>query len=163
FADGVGELLAEPERVLLEVGPGQGLSSLVKQHDRCTAERGQLVLASLRAAYEVRPDQLSLLSSLSRLWIAGVRIDWSRFSAGQGRRRIPLPGYPFERQRYLLEPRWRQTRPSREPELPEAVKEPDLADWFHVPVWKQTAPVEPEGSVEWLLFLDRDGLGAAVA
>src|SRR5262249_17350621 len=26
FADGVGELLAEPERVLLEVGPGQGLS-----------------------------------------------------------------------------------------------------------------------------------------
>jgi acyl transferase domain-containing protein/alpha-ketoglutarate-dependent taurine dioxygenase/acyl carrier protein len=163
FADGVGELLAEPERVLLEVGPGQGLTSLVKQHDRCTIERGQLVLASMRAAYEQHPDQLFLVSSLGRLWTAGVRIDWPRFFAGEGRRRIPLPDYPFERQRYLLEARWRQSGPARAPELGKTAKEPDLASWFYVPVWKQTAAAEPGGSGDWLLFLDQDGIGAAVA
>jgi thioesterase domain-containing protein/acyl carrier protein len=44
-----------------------------------------------------------LLTSLGRLWLAGVRVDWPAFTAHEDRRRIPLPTYPFERRRYWIE------------------------------------------------------------
>ena len=45
-----------------------------------------------------------MLSALGRLWIAGSRIDWAGFYAHERRKRLPLPTYPFERQRYWVEP-----------------------------------------------------------
>jgi acyl transferase domain-containing protein len=44
-----------------------------------------------------------LLNTLGQLWLAGIEIDWSKFYAGQQRYRVPLPTYPFERQRYWIE------------------------------------------------------------
>ena len=45
-----------------------------------------------------------LLNALGRLWLTGVEIDWSEFYTGEQRYRVPLPTYPFERQRYWVEP-----------------------------------------------------------
>jgi acyl transferase domain-containing protein len=45
-----------------------------------------------------------MLSALGRLWLAGSRIDWAGFYAHERRKRLPLPTYPFERQRYWVEP-----------------------------------------------------------
>jgi polyketide synthase PksJ len=36
-------------------------------------------------------------------WLAGEDVDWSALHAGAGRRRVPLPTYPFEKQRYWVE------------------------------------------------------------
>ncbi len=44
------------------------------------------------------------LTALGKLWLSGARIDWSSLWAGQRRCRIPLPTYPFERQRYWIDP-----------------------------------------------------------
>jgi acyl transferase domain-containing protein len=44
-----------------------------------------------------------LLEALGRLWLGGVEIDWSAFSARERRRRIPLPTYPFQGQRHWIE------------------------------------------------------------
>lgn len=41
----------------------------------------------------------SRLLSLARLYAEGARFDWERFFRGERRRRIPLPTYPFERER----------------------------------------------------------------
>ncbi len=49
---------------------------------------------------EARPQ---LLSALGRLWLAGVALDWSALHHG-ARRRVPLPTYPFERQRHWIDP-----------------------------------------------------------
>jgi len=163
FAEGVGTLLAEPERVLLETGPGQSLSSFVKQHGGCDAERGQRVLASLRSSFERRPDQATLLGALGRLWIAGVRIDWPAFWAGERRGRIPLPGYPFERQRYWLEAQLAASLPAAPDPLTGAVKEPDLADWLYLPVWRQVPLPDPGPAASWLIFADAGRVGAEVA
>ena len=46
-----------------------------------------------------------MLDALGQLWLAGVTVDWSAFDRDQGARRIPLPTYPFERQRYWIEPK----------------------------------------------------------
>lgn len=49
----------------------------------------------LTAAYRNRS-----LEKLARLWVAGVQIDWAVFYEDIQPRRVPLPGYPFARNRY---------------------------------------------------------------
>nr|QEO74622.1 Beta-ketoacyl synthase [uncultured bacterium] len=102
FADGVGELLKEPEAILLEVGPGRTLSSLARQHPSKTA--GHLALSSLPHPSEQVSELSHLLGAAGKLWLAGKNIDPRGFYAGERRRRVPLPTYPFERQRYWVEP-----------------------------------------------------------
>jgi FkbM family methyltransferase len=89
FDNGLATLL-ETDEVLLEVGPGQSLSSFAKQHPACGAGRASLMFSTLRSAYNVQPDRAFLLSTLGRLWMAGVPIDWAATHGGP-RQRIPLP------------------------------------------------------------------------
>ncbi|HWN44819.1 MAG TPA: amino acid adenylation domain-containing protein [Thermoanaerobaculia bacterium] len=102
FADGLSTLLGQGRRTaLLEVGPGGTLGTLAGQHpDRKSAD---LVARSLRRPKEDRKDLEVLLSALGRLWLAGADVDWSAVHAGERRRRIPLPAYPFDRRRYWVD------------------------------------------------------------
>jgi acyl transferase domain-containing protein len=97
FADALAALLAEPDRVLLEAGPGQRLTKLVEAQ-----APGRPVIASQGEPGE--DAALSLFTALGSLWLAGHRLDAGRLFAGQERRRVPLPSYPFERLRYWIEP-----------------------------------------------------------
>ncbi len=100
FAEGMAELAGEPERIFLEVGPGRTLGTLARQQ---LDERD--VVTSMRHPRDTdATDVAVLLTALGRLWLAGRQIEWPRFFAGQRRRRVPLPGYPFERHSYWLGP-----------------------------------------------------------
>jgi amino acid adenylation domain-containing protein/non-ribosomal peptide synthase protein (TIGR01720 family) len=159
FAEGLGELLADPGRILLEVGPGQALATSARQHPD-PAGAGRVVLASLPDVREGQEEEAFLLRALGRLWLAGARVDRPALWAGEERLRVALPGYPFQRQRYWIEPGTLQ------PVAPELARRPDPADWFYIPFWRRTLPPEmPEdGGTGWcLLFADRSGLGDAVA
>ncbi len=94
FADGVRVLLQEPNLNLLEVGPGQGLSTLARQHPHRKAE--QEILSSLHADLDVS----SMLHSLGRLWLSGTGVDWAGVHDHRPRRCITLPAYPFESRRF---------------------------------------------------------------
>ena len=108
FAEGLSDLLQDPERVLLEVGPGHTLSTFARQHpDKAP---GQVVLSSLRHPQDQQSDMAFLLNTLGQLWLAGLQVDWFRFYAHERRHRIPLPTYPFERQRYWIEPQKQRIR-----------------------------------------------------
>jgi len=96
FSDCVQELLKEPNRIFLEIGPGQVLSTLVRQHSNKSKE--QIVISSIRHPQEQRSDIAFILNTLGRLWLAGIQIDWSGFYKDEKRYRVPLPTYPFERQ-----------------------------------------------------------------
>jgi acyl transferase domain-containing protein len=102
FSDGLQELLNEPGRVFLEVGPGRTLQTLAKQHLRRSGEH--IVLPSTRHPKEQGSDQAVALTSLGQLWMTGVPIDWSSFYDGERRQRVSLPTYPFERKRYWITP-----------------------------------------------------------
>jgi acyl transferase domain-containing protein len=157
FADGLRALAEEPEAILLEVGPGQALAALSRQVPG--RPPGQAVVRSLPHAREERADDEFLLAALGRLWLAGAAVDWRGFHAGERRRRVELPSYPFERQRY-----WVDFRPATlAGPQPEARKE--LADWFQVPVWKPSvAPLEAAAEPQrWLLLADGGGLAATMA
>ncbi len=159
FAEGVGELLKEPARALLEIGPGQTLTSLAKQQAGKTAEH--LMLSSLRQPREAQSEDQFLLNVLGKLWLAGVKIDWRAFYAKERRYRLPLPTYPFERQRYWVEPSKTAVRNGSRPGPPG--KKPDIADWFYAPLWKQSIVAQtfdrPVEKYSWLVFVDACGLG----
>lgn len=99
FSEGITELLKTQERIFLEVGPGRTLSTFTKQHHKDQ----QVILTSIRHPQEQQSDVAFLLNSLGRLWLFGVKVDWSCFYANEQRHHIPLPTYPFERQRYWIE------------------------------------------------------------
>ncbi len=121
------ELLNDPAIVLLEVGPGQTLSTLAAQQG---PGFDRVAPASLRPPKGEQSEIEFLLKTVGRLWLAGVEIDWSRFYAGQPRRRVPLPAYPFERRRYWIDPPSFATTPETIEDLPHT-KMPLKAPRFH--------------------------------
>jgi acyl transferase domain-containing protein len=52
---------------------------------------------------DTTPD--ALVTAVSRLFVAGVPVDWAAFFAGSGARRVDLPTYPFQHRRFWLEPK----------------------------------------------------------
>jgi len=125
FAPAVRTLLQEPGRLLLEVGPRATLATLARQQAVGSA-RTQTV-TSLTDSVEAECD--SWLEAVGQAWTAGVSIDWAALSPG--RRRVLLPTYPFERQRFWVDPRPRaasvptvsEPAPSPAVESPTAVPE----------------------------------------
>lgn len=103
FADGIRELLQEPSRLLLEVGPGNSLCLLAKEYanEMPGAEIG--IYSSIRHIKQTESDIAFILKTLGNLWLAGAPVNWKNYYRSETRRRIPLPTYPFERKRYWLE------------------------------------------------------------
>jgi acyl transferase domain-containing protein len=99
FADGVCELLREPSRVLLEVGPGHTLTTLALQQTGGVPR----ALPSLPRPHEQMLDVVTIVSTLGRLWLEGIHVDWAAFTAQERGCRLALPTYPFERRRYWVE------------------------------------------------------------
>ena len=92
--------LSERAPILLEVGPGNVLSTLALQG---LQGRDIPVVTSLQDAARESSDHERLLEALGRLWLQGIEPEWSALHAAAPRR-VPLPGYPFERKRFWIEP-----------------------------------------------------------
>ncbi|OLF07377.1 polyketide synthase type I [Actinophytocola xinjiangensis] len=99
FDDGVRRLL-DARHALLEVGPGDTLTTLTRQRPEAIG-RGTPSLPGPAGAGD---DRLALAGAAGRLWLAGVAVDWTRLGATGDRRRVPLPGYPFARDRHWVDP-----------------------------------------------------------
>jgi polyketide synthase PksJ len=99
FSDGLRTLSKLANAILLEIGPGRSLSTLAREHE-CLSEHA--AFSALRSAAEQRDDGEVLLGTLADLWLHGARVDWEAVHRGQGRRRLPLPGYPFERREHWV-------------------------------------------------------------
>jgi phthiocerol/phenolphthiocerol synthesis type-I polyketide synthase E len=171
YADGAGVLLQDTGRVLLEVGPGRTLSSLVARHPQRQA--AQQALASLTNPETTGQSDLHfLLTAMGRLWLEGVTFDWTGFYENEKRGRVPAPTYPFERQTYrasfTTSTVVRDEKAEKEAEEARlSKKKQDVADWFYSPSWKRSAPRHARPlSAEagsWLLFLDSCGVGLQLA
>jgi len=82
--------------IFVEVGPKPTLLAMGQQ---CLAEGKQIWLPSLRQGHS---DWQQLLHSLGALYVRGVAIDWRGFDRDYARRRVSLPTYPFQRERYWI-------------------------------------------------------------
>ena len=70
------------------------------------------MIASLPHPSDPGDDAAFLLTAAGQLWQAGVPIDWNALHAGESRRKVPLPSYPFERQRFRLPAEGSDDRPA---------------------------------------------------
>ncbi|MBZ0278144.1 MAG: SDR family NAD(P)-dependent oxidoreductase [Anaerolineae bacterium] len=95
FSDGIQTLFDAGYRLFLEIGPS---ATLVSMGQRVVQEGTWL--ASLR---ENRDDWETLLTSLNKLYLSGVGIDWDGVDRDYHRQKVALPTYPFQRQRYWVE------------------------------------------------------------
>jgi acyl transferase domain-containing protein len=158
ISEGIGQLLKEPGRLLLEVGPGKTLSALAKLHP--DIQNDQRVFASMRHTDERVSDLAHLLTTLGKLWLEGAEVDWQAFYAGERRHRLPLPTYPFERRQYWIKP-----EPESVPARAQASKGKisNLNDWFYVPSWKRASLPQFNSHSDtpgvWLVLIDQCGLG----
>jgi acyl transferase domain-containing protein/acyl carrier protein len=154
FAAGVEELLQDSNCILLEVGAGRTLSTFVR-HNSIQAT-GQIVLSSLPHPKETTGDRSFILNMLGRLWLAGVAIDWGNFSASQQHQRVPLPTYPFERQRYWIE--------SNPPYQGGIKGGSNIADWFYIPTWKSIPlfNTSSKSKENYLIFTDGSQIGEQI-
>ncbi|HEX6040953.1 type I polyketide synthase [Longimicrobium sp.] len=140
FADGIAELLREPGRVLIEVGPGQTLSTFVRQRPPAEDEQAPLaIVPSLRYAYDRKPDAQFLAEAVGRLWVAGVAVDGAAFRAGERRCRVQLPTYPWEKQRYWVDAPAPSALADRAASGDDLSRRADPADWTYLPTWTRTA------------------------
>ncbi|MCT7982348.1 acyltransferase domain-containing protein [Laspinema sp. A4] len=113
FAEGLATLFEQSDWGLLEVGPGRSLTTLAKRHP--DKSKDAVILSSLRHPHDEQSDLNLLFTGLSELWKAGVTVDWEQFYMAQPRDRLPLPTYPFERQRYWIEPDNKVSTPRSKP------------------------------------------------
>ncbi len=113
FSAGLTELRKTPAAVLLEVGPGNVLGQLARQHTGFPAE--QLIVSSLSDGYSGQGDAASLMNALGSVWTAGIQPNWADLHKGERRQRISLPTYPFERKRYWLEAKAAESVSGTEP------------------------------------------------
>ncbi|MBX9363034.1 type I polyketide synthase [Streptomyces sp. WAC04114] len=98
FTDAVTTLRQEKVRTFIELGPDGTLSAVTRQ---CLGdEHDALVVPLLRRD---RPEPHSLTTAIAELHVRGVSADWEAFFAGLGARRVDLPTYAFQRQRYWLD------------------------------------------------------------
>ena len=97
FLSGTESLDSMGCRVFVECGPQPILLGMGRY---CIHDSDCHWLASLR---EGSSDWQQILHSVGSLAVLGVQIDWTSFDRPYGRRRVPLPTYPFQRERYWVD------------------------------------------------------------
>ncbi|MCU1687949.1 MAG: Beta-ketoacyl synthase [Amycolatopsis sp.] len=97
FGDSVSTLVERGVTAFLELGPDGVLSAMVAE----SVPVGAVVVPLLRKG---RSEEVSALTALARLHVTGVSVRWQEFFAGTGARRVELPTYAFQRQRFWPEP-----------------------------------------------------------
>ncbi|GHJ47261.1 hypothetical protein Cs7R123_46030 [Catellatospora sp. TT07R-123] len=96
FGPAIHTVLAAGPAQFLECGPGRQLAGLAQMQ---TPRGGPAPLHSMPAAGEPADDVTTCYTAAARLWAQGMPV-----RLGGTGRRVPLPGYPYERVRHWIEP-----------------------------------------------------------
>jgi acyl transferase domain-containing protein/acyl carrier protein len=145
--------------IFLELGPGNTMSVLAMKHPESKRNENPLTVSSLRPQYDNQSDLNYLLNSIGKLWLAGREIIWEKLYDYKPRR-IPLPGYPFQRENYWIESAAEPVTVGKSEVLQ---KNSNISEWYYVPSWKRmlSIPVKPGELLQkagskhtWLIFAD---------
>jgi acyl transferase domain-containing protein/thioesterase domain-containing protein len=178
FSDNLAELLCNPSNLLVEVGPGNVLATLAREQAELANRQGGLARKqsnSTLKAYSSLPHRLDstpairyALTTLGHLWTQGVNFDSSRLNNPASVQRVSLPTYPFEHQRFWIEPD--KASPAITASAA-ASRKPAEALSFYCRSWKriraEAASAPASGTTHaqgaWLIFKDAQGLGDQIA
>lgn len=179
FSDGIETLLGDPAWVYIEVGPGRTLTTLTSSiaaniilDERAYTKIQSNIIQTIRHPKDQESDSRFLTDALGQMWLAGIDLNWESYYAEEYRRRVALPTYPFQRQRYWIEPDFGvgQLAGQRSESTKQEIKKlSDLNEWFYSQSWKRTDNFASEvphlEKSKWLLLIDgrtRDSFASAL-
>ncbi|MBV9315769.1 MAG: SDR family NAD(P)-dependent oxidoreductase [Pseudonocardia sp.] len=111
FADGMATVFDLGINTVVEVGPRAALSGVISE---MVGDCPVTVAPLGRDEDEVR----AALTGVARLWTSGVEVNWAETFAGLAPRRVDLPTYAFQRQRF-----WFDTEPKAAPVRRDSIDE----------------------------------------
>ncbi|MFG2358306.1 beta-ketoacyl synthase N-terminal-like domain-containing protein, partial [Streptomyces sp. NPDC048521] len=94
FEAGLATLVQAGTTAFLEIGPDGVLTAMGRE---CVRDRKAVLLPTMRRS---APEPEALLTAVARLHVHGHAPDWHSLFDGTGARRVPLPGYAFQRRRH---------------------------------------------------------------
>ena len=167
FSAAVQELLQQPDRVLIECGPGTALTALVRSHP---GNESAVIGGSMSPSGAMGSDRLAILESLGTAWQSGVSVHWDQFWKDRDARRVTLPRYPFQRKRYWIDGAAAESEPPGEATpspapalLPPGPPPPAPSAVAYVPAWQPAPPpVRSQEPACWIVLADSAGLGPAL-
>jgi acyl transferase domain-containing protein/thioesterase domain-containing protein/acyl carrier protein len=139
FAAGLRTAVGDRTTLVIELGPGQSLAS--------SARRSGLpvrAVSTLRHPDDHVSDTEHSLAAFGQMWVHGVDVDLDR-TTGDGRRRLTLPTYPFQRERCWITPGEGSAIAARtvESSAPAEMRRlDDVADMGRLPAWTAAPPCE---------------------
>lgn len=141
FSDALTTAIGDGPAVVVQTGPGSGLLQLARQHP---AVQLAATIATFPEPDEPGDERATLLAAAGDLWTWGVGISAEALHRS-GRRRVMLPGHPFDRRRLWIDP--------PEPEAVPTADAPDENEPFQVPVWLRVPMPDDSAAItgRWLL------------
>ena len=109
FRRAVGTLAELGVGAVVEIGPHAVLGPMVSlawpEPEGPGGNGGPAVLSSLRRPSRETPDDVpdAFVAAAARAWEIGLPVAFSGLFAGETRRRVALPGYPFQRERHWID------------------------------------------------------------
>ncbi|WP_282117787.1 non-ribosomal peptide synthetase/type I polyketide synthase [Maribacter aquivivus] len=101
FSDAMDTIVKLEDVVLLEVGPGNTLTTLSRQNKGAKNIKS---LASLPVPKKEENSYHGVLKALGQLWLTGLTIDWNALYTNQERQKLRLPTYVFDRKPCWIDP-----------------------------------------------------------
>ncbi len=120
------------------------LNDAVYQIKKAAEQSGDVINTLHSDATVVESD----LQDLASRWVTGENIQWQTEQVyALSSRRISLPTYPFERQRFVPDTAVRQIKPEVD-----SIKRP-VSEWLHSPTWLRLAAAPEAAPSTWIVFL----------
>lgn len=140
FYDGVKPLADQGYEICIEIGPGAGLSNMVRKYF------GESKMTTFTTVVAKEADNKALLGRLAgKLWLCGLPVVWNRYDEGRPGSRVPLPEYQFEKKVFA----------KYSPEIRINQENEKIDQQLYVPVWKSyrlPESVEDGQKVRYLFF-----------
>jgi acyl transferase domain-containing protein/thioesterase domain-containing protein/NAD(P)-dependent dehydrogenase (short-subunit alcohol dehydrogenase family)/acyl carrier protein len=151
FSEGLAAVLAaHPAAVLVELGPGQTLTSLARLQPARTPRHAAVPLSP--HVKDPTPHDVFLSTSIGRIWAHGGALNLEAFAGA--RRIVPLPATPFEHERHWIEPGtgYFMARAASE----ESEREADVGRWFFTSTFREEprGPAADLGGESWLVLAE---------
>jgi FkbH-like protein len=160
FTTGMRTLQEQKVTAYIEIGPRPVLLGMGRQ---CVSDQEADRTAWLPSIRADAANWQTLLSSAGSLYVRGAALDWKAFDQPYARRRIPVPGHPFDHKQHWLkrkDPRPRGEAPA------EAAGVEAPAETYEI-AWREAPPrhaaITATPARRWILLGDEGGVAAALA
>lgn len=156
---GIETFVRDKHQVMLEIGPGQSLGAMLKGHTDSSEGPEPFIFSTLPTHNAGLSAQGSVLTALGKLWLTGVSVDWAAFYKHERRFRVPLPTYPFERQRHWIEAPGGYARQS----ISLVSERGHATGTVGATIWPGMDGQAPNESGPWVLFVEPAALDPELA